>query len=163
MGGATKHVIVRSDDSDYEASHCEASLLASRYLRHMKLIGLLAALALISACFLPWVFIESKNITVTGIESSGTSFGKPGYFHFVLAAFYLVFHFTPRIWAKRMNLLVSVLNIGWAVRNYFLISTCAGGECPEKKISLYIVLGSSLLMLVAALLPQMKLPEKVNP
>ena len=128
----------------------------------MKWIGLLAALALIIACLMPWVYIESKNITVTGIESTGTSFGKPGYSHFVLAALYLVFHFTPRIWAKRLNLLVSVLNIGWAVRNYFLISACAGGECPEKKIGLYIVIGSSSLMLLAALLPQMKLPEKTR-
>ncbi len=102
----------------------------------MKWIGLLAALALIAACFFPWVFIESNNITVTGINSEGTSFGKPGYFHFVLAALYLVFHFTPRIWAKRINLLVAALNIGWAVRNYFLISACEGGECPEKKAAL---------------------------
>jgi hypothetical protein len=138
------------------------SLLASSYLRSMKWIGLLAALALIIACFMPWVFIESKNITVTGIESSGTSFGKPGYFHFVLAAFFIAFNFTPRIWAKRMNLLVSVLNIGWAARNYFLISACAGGECPEKKVGLLIVVGSSSLMLLTALLPQMKLPEKTN-
>ena len=128
----------------------------------MKWIGLVAALALTLACFMPWVFIESKNITVTGIQSTGTSFGKPGYFHFVLAAFFLVFHFAPRIWAKRLNLLVSVLNIGWAARNYFLISACAGGECPEKKIGLFVVLGSSLLMLLAALLPQMKLPAKTN-
>ena len=128
----------------------------------MKWIGLLAALALIIACFMPWVYIESKSITVTGIEASGTTFGKPGYFHLVLAALFLVFHFTPRIWAKRVNLLVSVLNIGWAVRNYFLISACAGGECPEKKIGLYVVLGSSFLMLLAALLPQMKLPEKIQ-
>jgi hypothetical protein len=129
----------------------------------MKWIGLLAAVALITACFLPWVFIESKNITVTGIQSSGTSFGKPGYFHFVLAAFYLFFHFTLRIWAKRLNLLVSVLNVGWAIRNYFLISACAGGECPEKEIGLYVVLGSSILMLLAALLPHMDLPEKSSP
>jgi hypothetical protein len=128
----------------------------------MKWIGLLAVLALIIACPMPWVFIESKNITVTGIESSGTSFGKPGYFHFVLAAFYLALHFTSRIWAKRLNLLVSVLNIGWAVRNYFLISACAGGECPEKKFGLFVILGSSCLMLLAALLPQMKLPGKPN-
>jgi hypothetical protein len=128
----------------------------------MKWIGLLAALALTIACFMPWVFIESKNITVTGIEATGTSFGKPGYFHFVLAVLYLFFHFIPLIWAKRLNLVVSVLNIGWAVRNYFLISACAGGECPEKKIGLFVILSSSCLMLLAALLPQMKLPEKTN-
>jgi hypothetical protein len=126
----------------------------------MKWVGLLATIALVIACFFPWVFIESKNITVTGIDATGTSFGKPGYFHFILAAFYLVFHFTPRIWAKRINLLVVALNIGWAARNYFLISACAGGECPEKKAALYIILISSFVMLVAALLPKIKLAEK---
>ncbi len=126
----------------------------------MKWIGILATIALVTACFFPWVFIESKNITVTGIDSTGTSFGKPGYFHFVLAAFYLVFHFTPRIWAKRMNLLIAALNIGWAARNYFLISSCAGGDCPEKKAALYIVLISSFIMLIAALFPKIKLLEE---
>ena len=126
----------------------------------MKWIGLLAAIALIIACFYPWVFIESKNITVIGIDAAGTSFGKPGYFHFVLAAFYLVFHFTPRVWAKRMNLLVAALNMGWAVRNYFLISACSGGECPEKKAALYILLISSIIMMIAALFPKIKLQEK---
>ena len=126
----------------------------------MKWVGLLATLALIVACFFPWVFIESKNITVTGIESTGTSFGRPGYFHFVLAATFVVFNFTPRIWAKRMNLLVTALNIGWAVRNYFLVSACAGGECPEKKLALYIVLICSFVMLAAALFPSVELTER---
>jgi hypothetical protein len=122
----------------------------------MKWIGLLAAIVLVTACFFPWVFIESKSITVTGMESTGTSFGKPGYFHLALAAIFAVFNFTPRVWAKRMNLLVTALNIGWAVRNYFLISACAGGECPEKKMALYVVLISSFVMLVAALFPRVE-------
>jgi len=125
----------------------------------MKWIGILAALALIIACFFPWVFIETKNITVTGIESTGTSFGKPGYFHFFLAAFYILFTLIPRVWAKRWNLLIVALNIAWAARNYFIISSCSGGECPEKKAGLYIVLISSIGMLVAALLPKIKIVE----
>jgi hypothetical protein len=125
----------------------------------MKWIGLLGTLALVIACFFPWVFIESKNITVSGVESTGTSFGKPGYFHFILAAIYILFTLTPRIWAKRMNLLVSALNIGWTVRNYLLISACAGGECPEKKTALYIILIASIIMLMSALTPKMKLND----
>jgi hypothetical protein len=132
------------------------------YLRLMKWIGILAALALIIACFFPWVFVESKNITVTGIESAGTNFGKPGYFHFFLAAMYLLFTFIPRVWAKRWNLLIVALNISWAARNYFLISACSGGECPEKKAGLYIVLISSLLMLLAALFPKMEVSSRSN-
>jgi hypothetical protein len=122
----------------------------------MKWIGILAAVASVIACFFPWVFIESKNITVTGIESEGTSFGKPGYFHFFLAALYLLFTFISRVWATRWNLLIAALNIAWAARNYFIISACSGGECPEKKAGLYIVLASSLVMLVAALFPKVE-------
>jgi len=125
----------------------------------MKWVGFLATIALIAACFFPWVFIESKNITVTGIQSAGTSFGKPAYFHFVMAAFYLVFNFTPRIWAKRVNLLIVALNIGWTARNYFLISACAGGECPEKKVGLYIVVISSVAMMVVTLFPKIELQK----
>lgn len=125
----------------------------------MKWIGLLAVVALVVSCFFPWVFIESKNITVTGIDASGTSFGKPGYFHFLMAAIYLGFYFTPRIWAKRSNLLVASLNIAWALRNYFIISACSGGECPEKKTALYLILITSLLMLIATLFSPVKLRE----
>jgi hypothetical protein len=128
----------------------------------MKWIGVLAALVLIIACFFPWVFIESKNIAVTGVESAGTNFGKPGYFHFFLGAMYLLFTFIARVWAKRWNLLIVALNIAWAARNYFIISACSGGECPEKKAGLYIVLISSLIMLVAALFPKMEVSSGSN-
>ena len=123
----------------------------------MKWIGIAAAITLIIACFFRWVFIESKNITVTGTESGGTNFGKPGYFHFFLAVTYVLLTLIPRVWAKRWNLLIIALNIGWAARNYLIISACSGGECPEKKTALYIVLISSLVMLVAALFPKMEL------
>ena len=123
----------------------------------MKWIGIFAVLTLIISCFFPWVFIESKDITVTGVQSAGTNFGKPGYFHFFLGAMYLLFTFISRVWAKRWNLLIVALNIGWAARNYFIISACSGGECPEKKAGLYIVLISSLIMLVAVLFPKMEL------
>jgi hypothetical protein len=123
----------------------------------MKWVGLLAASALIVVCFFPWVFIESKNIIVTGVDSKGTSFGKPGYFHFVLGGMYLILCLIPRIWAKRVNILLAALNSAWAVRNYLLISACSGGECPEKRIALYILFIASLAMLVAALLPEIKL------
>ena len=125
----------------------------------MKWIGILAALALIISCFFPWVFIESKNITVTGIGSAGTNFGKPGYFHFFLGVVYCLFTLISRVWAKRWNLLIVALNIAWAARNYFIISACSGGECPEKKAALYVVLISSLVMLVAALFPKMEVKE----
>lgn len=129
-------------------------------MRYMKWIGLLAVLLLVVSCFLPWVIIRSQNIIVSGIDSTGTNFGKPGYAHFVLAFFFIVFHFIPKLWAKRVNLLIVALNLAWCVRNYFIISMCRVGECPEKQTGLWLVLAASAIMLIAALFPDIKLKEE---
>lgn len=129
-------------------------------MRYMKWIGFGAALLLIAACFSPWVVIGSRNITVSGIDATGTNFGKPGYLHFLFTAFFLVFHFVPKLWAKRANLLVVGFNSAWAIRNFFLIATCRAGECPERKIGMYMLLLASLLMLLAALFPDIELNKK---
>jgi len=129
-------------------------------MRYMKWVGLFAVILLIVSCFLPWVIIPSKNIVVSGIDSTGTNFGKPGYTHFVLSFFFIIFHFIPRLWAKRSNLLVVALNIAWAIRNYFIISMCREGDCPEKQMGLWLVLLASILILIAALFPDIKLKEE---
>jgi len=129
-------------------------------MRYMKWIGLFAVILLVVSCFLPWVVISSKNIVVSGVDSTGTNFGKPGYTHFVLSFFFIVFHFLPKLWAKRVNLLIVALNIAWAIRNYFIISMCREGECPEKRIGLWLVMFASVLMLIAALFPDVQLKEE---
>ena len=129
-------------------------------MRYMKWIGLLAVILLVLSCFLPWVIIISKNIVVSGIDSTGTNFGKPGYTHFVLSFFFIIFHFIPKLWAKRVNLLIVALNIAWAIRNFFIISMCREGECPEKQIGLWLVMLASVLMLVAALFPDVQLKDE---
>ena len=77
----------------------------------MKWIGVAAAIVLVAACFLPWVVIESKDIVVTGVESTGTAFGKPGYFHFIFAGLYLLLVLINRVWSKRVNIFVSGFKI----------------------------------------------------
>jgi hypothetical protein len=126
----------------------------------MKWVGLIAVILLVVSCFIPWVLIPSKNIIVSGVDSTGTNFGKPGFTHFVLSFFFIIFHFIPKLWAKRVNLLIVALNIAWAIRNYFIISMCREGDCPEKQIGLWLVLLASVLMLIAALFPDIKLKEE---
>ena len=129
-------------------------------MRYIKWVGLAAVILLVISCFTPWVIIESKNITVTGVDSTGTNFGKPAYVHFIFSFFFIIFHLVPTIWAKRWNLIVVALNIAWAIRNYIIISACRDGECPEKQTGLYLVVGAAALMLLAALFPDVKLNEE---
>ena len=129
-------------------------------MRWMKWTGLAASVLLIISCFSTWVVIVSKNIAVSGVDATGTNFGKPGYFHFLFTFFFILFTLIPRIWAKRTNLLITALNFSWALRNYFIISACRGGDCPEKQTSIYLMLIASLLMLASALFPDIKLREQ---
>ncbi len=128
-------------------------------MRWMKWTGIVAAVLLIISCFLTWVAIPSRNILITGIDATGTSFGKPGYFNLLMTFFFIVFTLVPRIWAKRINLLFTALNLAWAARNYFIISACQGGECPEKHVGLFLALAAAFFMLVSSLFPYIDLPE----
>ncbi len=129
-------------------------------MRWMKWTGLAASVLLIISCFSRWVIIVSKNIAVSGVDATGTNFGKPGYFHFLLTFFFILFTLIPRIWAKRTNLFITAVNLSFAVRNYFIISACRGGDCPEKQTGIYLLLIASLLMLFTALFPDIKLRDQ---
>jgi hypothetical protein len=131
-------------------------------MRWMKWTGLAAVLLLTVACFLPWVTIESKDLVISGVDAKGTSFGKPGYLHLFFSFFFTICTIVPRIWAKRINLLVTSMNMAWAIRNYFIISACRGGECPEKNNGIYLMLIASIIMLVSALFPDIRLPAEKN-
>jgi hypothetical protein len=131
-------------------------------MRFNKWIGVAAAVLMIVACFMPWIVIEGPHILVSGINAEGTNFGKPGYFNLLMTIFFLFFHLTPRVWAKRANLAVIALNLAWAIRNYFLLSTCRAGDCPTQKTGLYLHLFAAVIMLFAGLFPDMKLPQEKN-
>ena len=124
-------------------------------MKHSQLIGIIAVFVLIGICFMPWTFIASQNITVTGFSSAGTSFGKPGYLNVVLSVVCLIFFSIPKIWAKRTNVFIAAINLAWAFRNYLLLSGCLLGECPEKKTGLYLLLLAAGIIQVMALLPKM--------
>jgi hypothetical protein len=134
-------------------------------MRWMKWLGLLAAILLIISCFTPWVVIESRHMVISGVDATGTNFGKPGYFHFILTGLFLIFLITPRIWAKRSNLLIGAVNIAWAIRNFIIITACHMGECPEKKSGIYFTVFASAIMLLSTFFPDIKLKssEPVKP
>jgi hypothetical protein len=103
---------------------------------------------------MPWVLIPSKQLVISGIDASGTRYGKPGYLHLLLGFFYLLFTLAPAVWAKRANLLVVAFNLAWTIRNFLILSLCRGGECPQRLYGLYLLAIASILMLIAALLPK---------
>lgn len=120
------------------------------------ILGVFSGALLAVGCWMPWVVIVSQQLTLTGMETTGTSYGKPGLLHLILLAFFLVFTIIPKTWAKRFNLLVVALNASWLIRNWLLIGICRGGECPERQLGFYLVALACILMLMTALFPRVK-------
>ena len=116
---------------------------------------------LIFGCFMPWMRIEDPAITISGVDTTGTRYGKPAIAHFVFAAFILIFAFIPRVWTQRINLLFAALNLAWGLRNFILVPSCDGGVCPDRLPGLYLVLLSAIFILVATLFPK-ELQSKTN-
>lgn len=123
-------------------------------MRYSTWIGVGSVLLLALACTMPWVLIPSKQLVISGIDASGTRYGKPGYLHLLLGFFYLLFTLVPAVWAKRANLLVVAFNLAWTIRNFLILSLCRGGECPQRLAGLHLLAIASILMLIAALLPK---------
>src|SRR3954469_17682043 len=99
-------------------------------MKYSQLVGVIAALLVIIVCHFPWTFIESKNLVISGMWAPGTNLGRPGLMNIIVASASILFFSIPRIWAKRVNLFVTIFNLAWSIRNYILLASCLMGECP---------------------------------
>jgi hypothetical protein len=129
-------------------------------MKYSQLIGIIAVLALIAICFMPWVYIASVNIIVTGLHAEGTNFGKPGLVNIMLGIVCIILFLLPKIWAKRVNFFVGTINFAWSVKNYIVVTACFAGDCPEKRTGIFLQLIASLIIMVMTFLPKVALPEE---
>lgn len=128
-------------------------------MKYSNYIGILAAVALIACCFVPWVYIISIKTTITGVNSGATNFGRPGAIHIILCVFSIILFLLPKVWAIRTNLFTATFNFAWAIRNFLLITHCEMGECPEKRLGIYGVIILSFFILLMALFPKMDVED----
>jgi hypothetical protein len=126
-------------------------LLYLRGMQFMKYLSLVLVALLIGSCFFPWVLIGPKEIMISGFRSDTPVYGKPGLFHVFMSGLYLIFLLLGKAWSTRLAFFITALNIAWALRNFVSISACSGGECPVKQPALYVLLVSSVLLLVTTL------------
>lgn len=132
-------------------------------MKYSQWLGIVASIVLIVACFLPWTWHPDLNKNFTGFFSENNVYGRPGRVFIFLTAFAIIFFLVPRIWAKRWNLLVVVLTTAFAIKSFIMYSGCYRGICPEKKAGIWIMLIAALVMLVTAILPDMKLKDSPRP
>lgn len=136
------------------------------FARILQGIGAIACLSLIISCFLPWAYLADNNIpleaerTFTGFFSYQNYYGKPGILLVPLALVVMIFMFTPKLWAKRINLFASALIVAFAISKYTQFSSCYNAYCPEKKGGIFLMLFSSFVILIVSIFPRVKVDEK---
>ena len=129
-------------------------------MKYTQTIGIIASLIVLICSFLPWSIVVSEQITISGFETEGTRFGKPGLFLNFFTIIAIVLFLIPAIWAKRTNIFIGAIVFTWSLRNYILVSTCLMGECPVKQPALYTLVIASGLVMVMTLLPKLNTLNK---
>jgi hypothetical protein len=120
------------------------------------LFPLLVVALLIASCFMPWMTIETKGLTITGVDATGTTFGKPAYFNFFWTGLFLIFFLMNKVWSRRTAMVFAAFNAAWAFRNFLVLPVCQMGECPIRRTGLYLLFISSIVLFFAGLLAPAK-------
>jgi hypothetical protein len=130
-------------------------------MKYSQSIGIAAALLLIAACFMPWAYYPDLQKEFTGFFSEQNAYGRPGKLIVALSVLAIVFFLIPRIWAKRSNIFLGAVILAFSIKSYILFTACYNGTCPDKKLGIFLVVIAPVIMIAAAILPNMKVREKV--
>ena len=129
-------------------------------MKYSQWIGVAAALLLIGVCYLPWAYYPELQKEFTGFFSENNVYGRPGKIFMFFCGIAIILYLIPRIWAKRANLFVCAINFAFAINIFIRFTGCARGVCPEKRIGIFLMLLASIIMVVAAVLPDIQLKDK---
>ena len=132
----------------------------------MYRVGLGACILLVVSCFMPWAYYADVHIpteaqkTFTGFVTYQNQYGRPGKLLTLIAVVSFIFMLLPKIWAKRANLFIAALGVGYAIKTYILYTSCYNAYCPEKRAGIFIMIACTVFILVASAFPDIKLPEE---
>lgn len=126
-------------------------------MKYSQYAGVFVTLILIGSCFVNWTWYPDIQKYFTGFFSVDNIYGKPGKVFIFMSVLAIFFFLVPRVWAKRWNMMVCGLTLAYAIKTFILYSSCYRGICPDKQPGLWVMLFSAALMMVATLMPDMKL------
>src|ERR1700730_16364890 len=129
-------------------------------MKYSQWIGIAAALLLVAACYMPWAYFPDLGKEFTGFFSEQNRYGRPGrlltFFSMTMTLLFLI----PKVWAKRINLLVAAITIAFAIRSFMLFTACYRGICLEKRRGVFLVLLAAAITWAAALLPDLAVRQE---
>lgn len=125
-------------------------------MKYSQVLGIVAATVLMLSGLLNWTWYPDIKEYFTGFYTHNNAYGRPGMVFIVLAPIAIIFYLLPKIWAKRWNVFFCGIILAYAVKTFISFSVCYRGICPEKQAGIWIMLASAAIMMLAALLPDLK-------
>ena len=131
-------------------------------MKYYKFWGILACAMVAVSCFLPWTFYPDLGKSFTGFYSEDNIYGKPGKVFIFLVVISAALILIQRVWAKRVLLFVAAINLAFLIKTFVLYSTCYSALCPVKQYGLYLLMAGSILLMLASILPDMEVKNKIK-
>ena len=125
-------------------------------MKYYKGIGWCASALLVVSCFIPWAYYADLNKNFTGFFSEQNIYGKPAMFFIFFAIASVLLIYLDKVWAKRTHIFLAALNVGYLIKTYILFTSCYNAYCPEKKFGLYLLILSSVVLMIVSIFPDMK-------
>jgi hypothetical protein len=125
-------------------------------MKYSQILGVIAAIILMLSGLMNWTWYPDLKEYFTGFYSYNNQYGRPGRVFIVLGILAIVLFLLPKIWAKRWNVFLCAIILAYAVKTFIAFSTCYKGICPEKQAGIWVMLASAGVVMVAALLPDLK-------
>jgi hypothetical protein len=132
-------------------------------MKFYKQIGFVASLLLVISCFLPWAYYPDLHQSFTGFFSEKEIYGKPGKVFIFFAVCSIILIFIDKIWAKRTLIFITAFNLGYLIRTYILFTTCYNAFCPSKEYGLYLLILSSVVLMIVSFFPDLKVKDDDAP
>jgi len=129
-------------------------------------VGILACVAIIGACFLPWCHYNNINETFTGFNvtrfSTGNYYGRSGRVITIFSSIILLLMMVKKVWAKRINLFMAALLFAYCIRTYIIFTSALFEGEVEKKAGIYLIIIFSAIIMISAVFPKIELKKESN-
>ncbi len=111
---------------------------------------------------MPWAYYADLHKSFTGFFSEQNMYGKPGIVFVFIAVCTAILIYLDKLWAKKTLIFLAALNIGYLIKTYVLFTSCYSAICPQKEYGLYLLIFSSVLLLIVTFFPDIKIGDSIE-
>ena len=134
------------------------------YKKNIHYLAIVATLAIIATCFIPWVHYNNINVTFNGYNvkkfATGVYYGRAGIIITIFAAISLLFTLLPSIVAKRVNMFLCALLVAYTLRTYVIFTGSLFDGEVTKLAGIYLIVFLSFVMVICSVFPYLKKEER---